>query len=143
MREDPLIRLLREAIRDYAKVPPEERLQALVRRGIIDEKGRVLVRMPEPPKTKRLRKKPEADSPAPVESPVNGGGLNGQACFMSEDMLLQRMAQAIRDYAKVPPEERFQALVNRGIIDEKGRVLVRMPERPKMKKTRKKPKGGS
>lgn len=26
-----------------------------------------------------------------------------------------------------PSEERFQALVDKGIIDEKGKVLVRMP----------------
>jgi hypothetical protein len=135
---------MREAIRKYAEIPPEERFQALVRRGIIDEKGRVLVRMPEPPKMKKPKKKPKADSPAPTESPVADGGLNGEACFMSEDVLLQRMEQAIRDAAKVPPEVRHRELVEAGIIDEKGRVLVRMPEPPKVKRPRKtKPKGGS
>jgi hypothetical protein len=63
MREDPLIQAMRDAIRKYAKIPPEERHRALVERGIIDEKGRVLVRMPEPPKMKKPRKKkPKADS---------------------------------------------------------------------------------
>jgi hypothetical protein len=63
MREDLLVRRMREAIRKGAKIPPEVRHRRLVEAGIIDEKGRVLVRMPEPPKTKRPRKKkPKAGS---------------------------------------------------------------------------------
>jgi hypothetical protein len=65
MREDLLVQAMREAIKEYAKVPPEEQHRALVERGIIDEKGRVIVRMPEPPKVKKPRKRkkqPKADS---------------------------------------------------------------------------------
>jgi len=143
MREDLLIRRMREALREAAKVPAAVKFQELVEAGIIDEKGRVLVRMPEPPKMKPPRqKKPKADSPTPTECPVPDGGLNGEACFMSEDVLLQRMQEAIRDSAKVPAAVRHRELVEAGIIDEKGRVLVRMPEPPKIKRTRrKKPKG--
>ena len=55
--------IVREAIQEYAKIPPEVRHRELVEAGIIDEKGRVLVRMPEPPKMKKPRKKkPKTDS---------------------------------------------------------------------------------
>jgi hypothetical protein len=56
MREDLLIQRLREAIRKRSRKPPEEQLEAMVRRGIIDEKGNVLVRMPEPPRKRTKRK---------------------------------------------------------------------------------------
>ena len=67
MREDLLIRQLREALKEEEKVPAEVMHRQLVEAGIIDEKGRVLVRMPEPPKRTRPRKKkskkqPKADS---------------------------------------------------------------------------------
>ncbi len=146
MREDLLVRRMREAIRKGAKRSPEERFQAMVEAGIIDEKGRVLVRMPEPPKMKhpKKKKKPKANSPPPAERIVTDAGPNGEACFMSEEALLQRMQQAISNYAKVPAEERHQALVEAGIIDEEGRVLVRMPEPPKIKRaSKKKPKASS
>src|SRR5215472_9779876 len=120
MREDLLIRRLREAIRKGAKVPPEVKFRELVEAGIIDEKGRVIVRMPEPPKMGKPKKRPKPDSPAPAQSSATDGALNGEACFLSEDALLRRMEQAIRKGAKVPPEVKFRELVEAGIIDEKG-----------------------
>ncbi len=62
MRENLLIQRLREAIRKRALKSPQERHDEMVRRGVIDEKGNVLLRMPEPPtperkKTKRKKKK--------------------------------------------------------------------------------------
>ena len=76
--------------------------------GIIDEKGRVLVRMPEPPKTKepKKKKKPKAETPSAAEGTMIDTSLNGAACFMSEEVLLQRMREAIRKYGKIPPEVR-------------------------------------
>jgi hypothetical protein len=62
MRDDLLVQRMREAIRKGAKIPAEVRHRELVEAGIIDEKGRVLVRMPEPPKVKRPKKKKKADS---------------------------------------------------------------------------------
>jgi hypothetical protein len=67
MREDLLIRKLREALKEAEKIPAEVKHRELVEAGIIDEKGRVLVRMPEPPKMTRPRKQkskkqPKADS---------------------------------------------------------------------------------
>lgn len=56
MREDLLIQRLREAIRKWGQLPPEERHAEMVRRGVIDEKGRVLLRFPEPPKRKKKKK---------------------------------------------------------------------------------------
>ncbi len=57
MREDLFIQRVREAIRKGAAKSPQEAHDELVRRGIIDEKGRVLVRMPEPPKPPKRKKK--------------------------------------------------------------------------------------
>ena len=57
MREDLRIQRLREAIRKWGDLPPEERHAEMVRRGVIDEKGRVLKRMPEPPPRKKKAKK--------------------------------------------------------------------------------------
>jgi hypothetical protein len=55
MREDLLIERLREAIRRWGELPPQERFDEMVRRGVIDEKGRVLKRAPEPPRTKNKK----------------------------------------------------------------------------------------
>jgi hypothetical protein len=55
MREDLLIQRLREAIRKRARKSPQERFDEMVRRGVIDEKGRVLLRFPEPPKRKKRK----------------------------------------------------------------------------------------
>jgi hypothetical protein len=56
MEDDFIIKQMKEAMERDARVPPEERFQRLVRRGVIDEKGRVLRRFPEPPKKKRKTK---------------------------------------------------------------------------------------
>jgi hypothetical protein len=53
---------------------------------------------------------------------------------MREDLLIQRIREAIRERAKLPPEVRFQEMVDLGVIDEKGNVLRRMPEPPKKKR---------
>jgi hypothetical protein len=58
MREDLLIQRVREAMRKYAARPPQEIFEDMVRRGVIDEKGRVLLRCPEPPR----KRKPKANS---------------------------------------------------------------------------------
>jgi hypothetical protein len=55
MREDLLVQRLREAIRRRAKKSPQERFDEMVRRGVIDEKGRVLLRVPQPPKKKKRK----------------------------------------------------------------------------------------
>lgn len=41
--------------------------------------------------------------------------------------LHKRLEQAVAEDAKKPPKERFQALVDRGAIDEDGCVLLRSP----------------
>jgi hypothetical protein len=55
MREDLLIQRLREALRKWAAKSPQERFDEMVRRGVIDGKGRVLLRFPEPPKRKKRK----------------------------------------------------------------------------------------
>ncbi len=66
MLEDPLIQRLREAIRKQAQRPPGELFEEMVRQGVIDRKGNVLLRMPEPPEPERKRtkrkKKKKSDS---------------------------------------------------------------------------------
>jgi hypothetical protein len=57
MRDDLLIQQLNDALREWGALPPQERVDEMVRRGVIDKKGRVLLRMPEPPGTKRKKKK--------------------------------------------------------------------------------------
>jgi hypothetical protein len=58
MREDFLIQRLREAIRKRGMLSPQERFEEMVRLGVIDRKGRALLRFPQPPR----RKKPKARS---------------------------------------------------------------------------------
>jgi hypothetical protein len=53
---------MREGLHEWPKLPPEVRHQEMVDRGIIDEKGNVLVRMPEPPKKPRKGKKRSSKS---------------------------------------------------------------------------------
>jgi hypothetical protein len=57
MREDLLIQRLREAIRKRGALSPQERFDEMVRRGVIDEKGNVLLRAPEPPKRKKKKRR--------------------------------------------------------------------------------------
>jgi hypothetical protein len=58
MEDDFIIKQMKEAMERDARLTPEERFQRLVRRGVIDEKGRMLRHFPEPPKKKR---KPKAN----------------------------------------------------------------------------------
>ncbi len=57
MREDLLIQRVREALRKWDALSPQERFDEMVRRGVIDEKGRVLKRLPEPPKRKKKKRR--------------------------------------------------------------------------------------
>jgi hypothetical protein len=57
MRDEELIEQLRENLRRQGE-NPKELWDALIREGIIDAEGKVLVRMPEPPpRPKKDRKK--------------------------------------------------------------------------------------
>ena len=49
MRDDLLHQMMWEALQEWAKLPFEEQHAEMVRRGVIDDQGRVLLRMPEPP----------------------------------------------------------------------------------------------
>ncbi len=49
MADQRLLDMLRESLRRQRMISPEERFAAMVRRGAIDETGKVLLRMPEPP----------------------------------------------------------------------------------------------
>jgi hypothetical protein len=58
MRDEPWLEALREAVRKLKDRSPEEAWDDMVRRGVIDEEGNVLLRMPEPPSPpKKTRKK--------------------------------------------------------------------------------------
>ena len=59
MRDEQLIEELRESIRRRSQRPPQELWDELIRRGVIDDQGNVLLRMPEPP---RRTKKKSSDS---------------------------------------------------------------------------------
>jgi hypothetical protein len=62
MRDEELIEQLREGVRHLDK-NPRELWEKLIREGVIDQEGNVLVRMPEPPP---LKKKPKK-APEPVD----------------------------------------------------------------------------
>jgi hypothetical protein len=64
MREDLLIQRAREALRKWAAKSPQERFDEMVRRGVIDAKGRVLKRCPVPPKKKRNTRSSDGTSEA-------------------------------------------------------------------------------
>lgn len=55
---------------------------------------------------------------------------------MREDLLIQRVREAMRKWAALTPQERFEEMVRRGVIDRKGRVLKRCPEPPKVRKSK-------
>ena len=64
MHDDLLVERLREAIRRKSEIPPLELLADMVRRGVIDENGRILLRGPEsPPPEKKKRKKKSKETP--------------------------------------------------------------------------------
>ena len=65
MQDDWIFQELREAIHRRSQKPADEWFQDLIQRGVIDEKGNVLVRVPQPPGT-------EEDSVAPPPAAVNG-----------------------------------------------------------------------
>lgn len=56
MGDSLLIQQLKQAIEDRRAQPPEERWADLIRRGVIDEHGRVLKRAPEGPKPRAKRR---------------------------------------------------------------------------------------
>lgn len=53
---------------------------------------------------------------------------------MYEDLLIRRLREAIRRQAALSPQERFDDMVRRGVIDGKGRVLKRVPQLPRRRK---------
>jgi hypothetical protein len=57
MREDEVAKRLKDAIRRKSETPPKERFQEMVRDGVIDGEGRVLLRMPLPPKRRHKKTK--------------------------------------------------------------------------------------
>ena len=56
MADPELVEQLKRALERRLAQPPEERRADLIRRGVIDEQGRVLKRMPEAPKPPRKEK---------------------------------------------------------------------------------------
>jgi hypothetical protein len=62
MRDDEMIEQVRKKLQHF-KEQPRELWDALIREGIIDAEGKVLVRMPEPPpRPKKNRKKDDKPS---------------------------------------------------------------------------------
>jgi hypothetical protein len=57
MRENRLARQLKDAIRRRRETPPKERFQEMVRDGVIDGEGRVLLHMPLPPRRRNKKAK--------------------------------------------------------------------------------------
>jgi hypothetical protein len=49
---------------------------------------------------------------------------------VKKDFLAEQLKEAIRRRNETPPKERFRDLVDRGVIDGEGRVLLRMQARP-------------
>lgn len=50
--------------------------------------------------------------------------------MMSDDRLVKLLRKAVRANARKPPKQRFREMVERGLIDEQGNVLVERPHRP-------------
>jgi hypothetical protein len=59
MRDEELVERVREGVRRLGE-NPEELWQKLIREGVIDQEGKVLVRMPEPPAKKKSMKPPKS-----------------------------------------------------------------------------------
>jgi hypothetical protein len=57
MREDEVAKRLKDAIRRKSETPTKDRFQEMVRDGVIDSEGRVLLRMPLPPKRRNKKTK--------------------------------------------------------------------------------------
>lgn len=62
---------------------------------------------------------------------------------MREDLLLQLLREGLRKWAAKSPQERFDEMVRRGVIDEQGNVLKRAPEPPRKREKKAKKKGRS
>ena len=50
MQKELLIKKIREGLERFSKLPAKEQLERLIKRGIIDEKGRVLMNGEKPEK---------------------------------------------------------------------------------------------
>ena len=59
---------------------------------------------------------------------------------MHDDIMIERLREAIRRESEIPPRQRFADLVKQGVIDEEGRVLLRRPEAPPVEKKKRKKK---
>jgi hypothetical protein len=53
--------------------------------------------------------------------------VNGKAAMMYKDPLIDEVRAATERRRRTPPDERFEDLVRRGIIDKEGRVLIQIP----------------
>ena len=49
---------------------------------------------------------------------------------MSRKEDVEKLRRLIIEHDKRPSHERFQEMIDRGVIDNEGRVLLRMPEPP-------------
>ena len=49
---------------------------------------------------------------------------------MDDDFIIERMKAALAEMDKLSSAEFFALMRERGVIDEKGRVLLRIPEPP-------------
>lgn len=45
---------------------------------------------------------------------------------MNDDLIIQRVLEAIRRRGLRPPRERFEDMVRRGVIDKNGKILLGM-----------------
>jgi hypothetical protein len=57
---------------------------------------------------------------------------------MRDEPWLEDLREAVRRMSELSPDEFWDDMVRRGIIDEEGRVLIRMPQPPKPPKQNKK-----
>jgi hypothetical protein len=69
MGDDFIVARLKDAIRRERQRDPQEQFDELVRLGVIDDQGRVLVRMPEPEKQPRKPKKSNTEPSAAGNGP--------------------------------------------------------------------------
>jgi hypothetical protein len=49
---------------------------------------------------------------------------------MWDDWFVEQLREAIRKRSEKPTVEWFQDLIDQGVLDEKGNVLLRIPEPP-------------
>jgi hypothetical protein len=113
MKDEFIIQQLKEAMAERHGRPAHEQFQDMVRRGLIDQQGRVLKRMPEPP---------DLSEPKPSDAASANGTLPRQ------DVILEQLKEAIRENGNLSVQEWYQDLVRRGLIDEQGRLLTQTAE---------------